>query len=230
MNGLDILRTRQALFADQLTQQFGSAAEQSPGITPRSASPPPLSFCQEQVWLHAQLAPDNPAYNESFAISYRGNFDVSAFEKALSEIIRRHEAWRTSFAVENGQPVQIIQVPSSVSLHFTDLRDLPVADRESEILRLAGEEARRPFDLSRGPLLRFKLVRMSDTEHTLLLTLHHIVSDSISIYGIFLPELVTLYEAFATGKSSPLPELSIQYADFCQWQREQWQQGRWAEQ
>ena len=231
MNALETLRAARALLASHLTPQFGSADERLPAISRRTPGlPPPLSFCHKQLWLHAQLAPDIPAYNESFMISRQGPLDVPALEKSLSEIMKRHEAWRTEFTIENGQPVQVIQAASNISIPLVDLRGVPRPEQESETLQLAGEDARRPFNLSRGPLSRIKLVRLGDSEHRLLLTVHHIVSDTASIYSVFLPELVALYEAFATGKSSPLPELSIQYADFAHWQREQWQAGSWAEQ
>ena len=149
---------------------------------------------------------------------------------ALFEILRRHEAWRTNFTAESGQFVQLIQAPRTISIPVLDLRALPPATRESEALRLAGEETRRPFNVTRGPLLRFKLIRVTDTEHWLVLIVHHIVSDTQSIYGTFLPELVTLYEAFAADKASLLPELPLQYADFAEWQRASWQEGRWTDQ
>jgi amino acid adenylation domain-containing protein len=152
-----------------------------------------------------------------------GHLDVVALERSFNEIIRRHQAWRTSFPTLDGLPVQAIHPATKVSLPVEDLRYLPKAEREAEAVRLATEEARRPFDLAHGPLLRAKLIRLDDSEHRLFLTLHHIIFDGVSIYRVFLPELTALYEAFSNGKLPPLSEPPIQYADFACWQR-QWLQ------
>ena len=184
----------------------------------------PLSYRQEQIWLHAQMAPDMPVYNEALTIHRSGPLDVAALERSLNEILRRHEAWRTTFAIVDGEPVQVIQPELTISLPVADLRGLAEAKREKEALRLATEDARQLFNLARGPLLRTRLVRLSDEEHRLFLVLHHIVFDGISIYRVFLPELMTLYDAFSTGKPSPLPEPVLQYPDYALWRR-QWLQG-----
>lgn len=183
----------------------------------------PLSFGQQQLWLLAQLLPDVPLYNECVTIHLPGSLHVGALEQSLAEIIRRHEAWRTSFPLLNGQHVQAIQPAPAIKLPVTDLRHLTEATREAEALRLASEHARLPFDLARGPLLRALLVRLGDEEHRLFLTLHHIIFDGITIYQVFLPELHTLYEAYSSEQPSPLPELPIQYGDFAVWQRERLQ-------
>jgi amino acid adenylation domain-containing protein len=181
----------------------------------------PLSHEQQQIWLHSQLASDLPLYNELLTVRRTGLLDVPTLERSLSEIIRRHEAWRTTFDTVDGEPVQVILPPPTISLPLVDLRELPEAEREPEALRLATVEARRPFDLASGPLLRAKLIRLSEAEHRLYVTLHQIIFDGVSAYSVFLPELVTIYEAFAAGKASPLPEPPIQYADFACWQRQQ---------
>jgi amino acid adenylation domain-containing protein len=184
----------------------------------------PLSYRQEQVWLHAQVAPDVPVYNETLTIHRTGPLDAAALERSLREIIHRHEAWRTTFAAADGDPIQIIHPDVAISLPVVDLRALPEAKREKEALRLATEDALQPFDLAQGPLLRAKLIRLADEEHRLFLTLHHIIFDTVSIYRVFLPELISLYEAFSAGKPSPLPEPLLQYADYALWRR-QWLQG-----
>ncbi len=184
----------------------------------------PLSFGQQQLWLLSQLLPDIPVYNERVTIHLPGFLDVNALEQSLNKIIRRHEAWRTVFPLVDGEPVQAIQPTLNLELPVVDLRYLPEAQREAEAVRLASEDARLPFDLARGPLLRAMLIRLRDEEHRLFLTLHHIIFDGISIYRLFLPELHTLYEAFSAGQPSPLPELPIQYADFATWQREEMQE------
>ena len=194
------------------------------GIAPRPpGAPAPLSAAQQQIWLHAHLAPELPLYNEPFTIRRRGPLDTGALQTALSEIVRRHEAWRTSIQVEAGGPVQTVQPPFTVALPVVDLTALPAGEREAEATRLATEEAIRPFDLERGPLLRALLVRVAGDDHRLFLTVHHIVLDGVSIYQILLGELVTLYDAFTAGRPSPLPELPVQYADFALWQRERLQ-------
>jgi amino acid adenylation domain-containing protein len=192
------------------------------GITPRApGADAPLSFAQQQIWLHAQLAPELPLYNEPFTIRRLGPLDVAALEAALSEIVRRHEAWRTTVRADGGQPIQVIHAPSPIRLPLVDLTGTPAAAREAEATRLATADACRPFDLERGPLVRGLLVRVDDEDHRLFLTVHHIVLDGVSIYQVLLAELGMLYEAFAAGQPSPLPDLPVQYADFALWQREQ---------
>ncbi len=185
-----------------------------------SGSSAPLSFEQQQLWLLAQLIPDVPVYNEAVTVRVRlpGPLNVVALEQSLNEIIRRHEAWRTSFPIVNGQPVQMISPPSPLALPLVDLSHLPEPEREAETVRLATAEAVLSFDLARGPLLRATLIKFNEEEHRLFLALHHIIFDG-TIYSVFLPELRTLYEAFAIGQPSPLPELPVQYADFAAWQR-----------
>jgi amino acid adenylation domain-containing protein len=141
-------------------------------------------------------------------------------ERCLVEIVRRHEIWRTTFDLVAGQPVQMVQSsPETFPVPVVDLRHLPQETREREAARLATEEACRPFDLRTGPLLRLLAARMGEEQHRLYMTIHQIVFDAVTAYHVFLPELATLYEAFASGKSSPLPELAIQYGDFAHSQR-----------
>ena len=197
-----------------------TAAKPAPIPRRQEEVPAPLSYGQEQIWLHAQLALDLPLYNEPFTVHRAGPLDVKALESAFNEVICRHEAWRTTFPTVDGQPVQAVSsAPPATELPMTDLRWLPKHKREAEALRLATEDARRPFDLALGPLLRAQLVRLDDEEYRLFLTLHHLIVDGQSMYRVFLPELRVLYEAFSTGKPSPLPDLPIQYADYAQWQR-----------
>jgi aspartate racemase len=184
----------------------------------KESGPAPLSYSQQQIWLHSQLAGESLIYNEPVTIHRRGELDVSVLERSFREIVRRHEAWRTTFAWEGDQGVQIVQPPPArLEIPLVDLRSHPHPDGEA--LRLATEDARRPFDLARGPMYRLRLVRMGDAEHRLFLTLHHIIFDGVSLYRVLLPELVTLYEAFVKGESPQLVELSIQYPDYATWQR-----------
>src|SRR6185312_349196 len=152
-----------------------------------------------------------------------GDLDPAALAASLREVVSRHEALRTTFGIgAQGEPVQRIATPA-VSLPLLDLSGLPEASREQEARRLARDEAARPFDLARGPLLRGLLARLSRRDHRVLLTLHHIVSDGWSS-GILVRELAALYSAFAVGLPSPLPALPVQYPDFAVWQRE-WLRG-----
>lgn len=182
----------------------------------------PLSFAQQQVWLHAQMVPSLPIYNEPVTIQRHGTLDVQALGRALNEIVRRHQAWRTTFRIVDSEPAQVIQPAGPVLLPLADLSHLPESQKEEEARRLANQDALRPFDLEQGPLFRVLLVRLSDTEHRLFFTLHHIIFDGYSIYRVLLSELATLYAAFTEGHASPLPELSIQYPDFAVWERD-WQ-------
>ncbi|HVF42738.1 MAG TPA: amino acid adenylation domain-containing protein [Pyrinomonadaceae bacterium] len=179
----------------------------------------PLSFAQQRLWFLNRLDPSNPAYNVPAAARLTGALDVAALEEALGEIVRRHEVLRTTYASLDGQVVQRVEPPAPLGLTVTDLRDLPPERREGEAARLAGEEARRLFDLQHGPLLRANLLRLGAEDHLLLLTMHHIASDGWSL-GIFIREMAVLYESALEGRPAPLPELGIQYADFAAWQRE----------
>jgi amino acid adenylation domain-containing protein len=183
----------------------------------------PLSFAQERLWLVDRLEPNNTAYNMPAALRLVGLLNIAALEQSFNEIVRRHEVLRTTFTEVNGQPVQAIAPCLTLRIPVVDLQALPETERDAEVLRLAAKETQLPFDLARGPLLRVTLLKLAFSEYVLLLTMHHIVSDAWS-NGVFIRELAALYEAFCAGQPSPLPELSIQYADFAHWQR-QWLQG-----
>jgi surfactin family lipopeptide synthetase A len=183
-------------------------------------SPPPLSLTQEQLWICSYTAdPGLPIYNESVTIHRTGPVNVDALERSLSEIVRRHEIWRTTFEIVDGRPVQVIHPPTGMVLRVHDIRRLLEAERKQEALRLASEDARRPFNLKQGPLVRARLVRLEDQTYRLCITAHQIVVDGESVYEVFPSELVRLYEAFSAGRPSPLKESAIQYADYAYWQR-----------
>jgi amino acid adenylation domain-containing protein len=183
----------------------------------------PLSFSQQRLWFLNQLQPDNAAYNMAGGVRLSGRLDIHALERALVKIISRHEALRTTFKQIDSEPVQVIGPKQTVSLPSFALQSLPAARSEAEAMMLAAQEARQPFDLKHGPLFRAKLLLLAEQEHILLLTMHHIIFDGWSM-GIFVRELAALYEAYATGKPSPLAEAPVQYADFAVWQR-RWLQG-----
>lgn len=193
-------------------------------------SPAPLSFGQQQMWLLSQLLPATPVYTECVTIHLPGPLDVAILEKSFNEILRRHEAWRTSFPLVNGQLIQRIHPAKILQLPVIDLRHLPAAEREPEALHRLTNDAQQPFDIANGPLLRPTLIRLGDEDHRLFLTLHHIIFDGFSLYQIFLPELRTLYDAFLSGQPSPLPPLPLQYADFATWQRQRLQADGFANQ
>ena len=176
---------------------------------------PPVSFSQQGLWFVDRLSPGSALYNTPFALDLDGPLDVAALGGALAEIVRRHEALRTTFRAEAGQPVQVVARDLKVVLPFVDLSGLPDGE---EAARLADLEARRPFDLKRGPVLRLRLLRLGADKHVLLALMHHIVSDDWSIQ-VFTSELAALYAAFSRGLPSPLAELPIQYGDFAAWQR-----------
>jgi len=208
---------KQALIKKYLQSRMSHKAEGAPVIPRRQESgPAPLSFAQEQIWLHCQFA--NDLYNESVTVYRRGPLDVPTLRRSLAEIIRRHEAWRTTFKVVDGHPVQVVGAPYEPNFEVFDLRSL-ADQREAEALRLGRERARIPFDMERGPLLRAMLVQFGDEEYRLYLFLHHIIFDGFSVYNVFLPELVTVYKSLLAGTMTSLRELQLQYADFAQWQR-----------
>ncbi len=191
--------------------------------------PASLSSAQQQIWLIDQLTANIPLYNESMVIFLPAALNIYALEQSLNEIILRHEVWRTSFPLVDGEPIQLVHSSFELVLPVVDLRHLPLTQREPEALRLATELVQSRFDLASIPLLRPALMRLDDEDHRLFLALHHIIFDGTS-YEIFLSELSTLYEAFSRGKPSPLAPLPVQYANFAAWQRECWEEHMLAEQ
>ncbi|MGH8719752.1 MAG: condensation domain-containing protein, partial [Burkholderiales bacterium] len=176
----------------------------------------PLSLAQQRLWFIQQLEPESGVYNISRALRLRGALDVSALTPSLNEIVRRHESLRTAFS-DDGEE-QVVQPIVTLDVPLADLSALEFDEREAAIRRLAIDNARQPFDLSRAPLLRAQLARLDDDEHVLFLSMHHIVSDGTSL-GLLYRELSELYRAYRSGGTAHLPELPIQYADFALWQR-----------
>jgi len=186
----------------------------------KGTGPAPLSPLQEPLWYFSRLAPENPVYNEAVTIRKDGPFEVSAFRAAFNEIVRRHEIWRSTFDVTDGEPVQVVHPAPTFELPVVDLSGWSAAERKSEAARMAAEEAMRPYDLARGPLLRPVLVRFAEDHHRLYLALHHLIFDGVSLYRIVLPELTALYDSFSAGCEPSLPEPPIQYADYAAAARE----------
>ena len=218
--------TRALPAGDGYTENLKGAFE--PAITRRPPGAAPMSFAQQQIWVHAQLAPGAPLYNEVLVLERTGPLDQTALEKSFREIIRRHETLRTIFPPGEGVPDQVIAEHKPLELPPTELKGLPDHCRRAEVLRIVTEEARRPFDLARGPLIRVRLLRLSPENFILLVTVHTIIADECSL-KILGRELGELYEAYSHDKPSPLSDLAIQYADFAYWQRN-WFQGDLLEQ
>ncbi|MBN1481966.1 amino acid adenylation domain-containing protein [candidate division KSB1 bacterium] len=183
----------------------------------------PLSFSQKRLWFLDQLAPNNAFYNIPGAIKLSGHLNIEAFEKSITEITRRHEALRTTFAATKGKPRQIIHDDFPGDIEKIDLSDVPQDEQDNRAKRKATEEAQKPFNLEQGPLFRIKLLKMNDREHVVVFNMHHTIADGWSV-GVLVNEFAQLYTAFSQDQPSPLEELPIQYADYAVWQHN-WLQG-----
>ena len=182
----------------------------------------PLSFIQQQLWFLHQLDPRSAAYHVPLAVRLNGPLNVDALRQALATIIERHEILRTTFPAVEGRPAQIIAPGAPVDLTPMDLRALSAAEREAQVSRLVVDVSDRPFDVAQGPLLRFTLLQLSETENVLIMVMHHLVADGWS-WGVLLGELGKIYEAISDGKPVSLPALPVQYADFAHWQQQTFQ-------
>jgi amino acid adenylation domain-containing protein/non-ribosomal peptide synthase protein (TIGR01720 family) len=207
-----------------VSSHLEQALREQSGLQPQPLLPAardeklPLSFAQQRLWFLDQLEPSSSAYNIPAALHIKGVLKVGILTRCFNEIIRRHESLRTTFPVVGGSPVQKIAPALELEMPLVNLSILSDAERQIRIQRLMTEEAGRPFDLTRGPLLRALLLRLAEDEHVLLLTAHHISADGWSV-KVFMREMATLYEAYSHERPAPLPELPIQYADFSIWQR-----------
>ncbi len=179
----------------------------------------PLSYAQQRLWFLDQLEPNSSFYNVPLALHLAGDLQADIVEKSLQKIIQRHESLRTNFATVEGNPVQVIKPESNWQLTLVNGKDSPKYREDQEIKKWLEIHSHQPFDLANDYLIRATLLKLSDTEHFLLICLHHIVSDGWSM-GVFIQELTTLYNAYTKGLEPLLPELPIQYADFAIWQRE----------
>jgi amino acid adenylation domain-containing protein len=205
---------KRALVLQKLKNQ-----KQTPLVKPVSREKPlPLSFAQQRLWFIDQLEGENGVYNVPFFWQISGILNINALEKAILEIIHRHEILRTSFSIVNESPIQIIHTQPELKIEILDWEQVAEKDKFSKAKHLATAELQKPYDLAKAPLLRVKLLKLADKSHLLLLVIHHIVCDGWSM-DIFRKELFTLYTAFCNGESSSLPPLSLQYADFAHWQR-----------
>jgi amino acid adenylation domain-containing protein len=184
----------------------------------RGARTFPLSFAQERMWFMDRLTPGSPVFNLNCDWRFTYPIDIATLRRSVNEMVRRHESLRTTFGSNDGEPVQIVADRLTLALPVMDLSDLAKTEREAAVLRIATEEACRPFDLARGPLLHAALLKLGADECVFLLSMHHIISDGWSLH-VFWDELLAIWTAYDAGKPSPLPDLDIQYADFAVWQR-----------
>ncbi len=232
MTDVDSAAKLAQLSPEQRAKLFQAMRERNAARTP--ARPPfaradrstpflPLSFAQQRLWFLEQFEPGTALYNIPALFQIRGPLQPDVLREVLTALVARHESLRTTFATHDDTPVQVVHPPAAVPLPLVDVRHLPDDERPAAIERLAHDEANRPFEIERGPLLRATLVRAADDDHLLLLTVHHIVYDGWST-GVLLREMLALYQSLAVGQPSPLPALSHQYADYAVWQRG-WLQG-----
>lgn len=187
----------------------------------------PLSYAQQRLWFLNRLDPANAAYNIPFALRLKGQLNRDALQRSLDEIMRRHEALRTSFTEQASGPVQTVAAEASLDIKEIDLRFLPESEREKRSAEVANQEANEVFDLSSAPLIRSKLLQLDQNEYVLLITMHHIIGDGWST-ALLVREFSMLYDSYVNGRPSPLRDLALQYGDYALWQR-QWLNGRISE-
>lgn len=211
---------QRALFELRLKKLNEQQKPPSPQITRRNLTGScPLSLDQERLWFINRIAPGNAAYNIYFAIRLTGSLDAAILKASINEAIKRHEALRTTFGEQNGQPVQHIAPTLTVELPIIERLNLSRAEQDEVAQALATEQAQAPFDLTRGPLVRPVLLKLSDTEHVLIVTQHHIITDWWSSQQLH-AEIVSIYDALVAGHSPDLPDVPFQYSDFVMWERE----------
>ena len=206
------------MLAEKVEEACGQSGLSAPALVPVNRDGAlPLSFSQQRLWFLDQLEPGHASYNMPAALRLTGVLDVAALQKSFQGVIERHESLRTSLQEINGEPMQVIAEQCPIALPILDLQS--AADPEAEMMRLALEEANRPFDLRQAPLMRTTLLRLGAEDHVLLVTMHHIISDAWSI-GVFVSEFTALYAAALTGEQAVLAPLPVQFADYAVWQRE----------
>jgi len=198
-----------------------SKAEVSPIITKGETKHIPLSFSQEQIWLHEQLTQEVPIYNETLSFTIKEPVDHRVMKNSLNEIVKRHEVLRSRVTVTNGVPYQNILPFEEVSLPYYDLSSESEATKDAQINQIVTEQAKKKFDLENEPPIRWMLFQLEEEYYKLFVVLHHISFDGVAMYQVFKPELESLYQTFLAGKKSQLPKLPFQYSDYIQWQNQQ---------
>ncbi|MFZ3013875.1 MAG: condensation domain-containing protein, partial [Nitrospira sp.] len=220
---MKLSQQKQALL-EKLLREEGLAVTDQPVVNRRDGSNHyPLSYAQQRLWFLDQLEPGQAFYNLPVAVRLEGEVDERVLGQVVNEVVRRHEILRTTFTTVDERPVQHIAAELAVAVSVENLTNIPNGERERRAKELMQAEAQLPFDLVMGPLLRVRLLRLTTTEHILLFTVHHIVSDGWSM-GVLVREVAVLYRAYVHQHPSPLPELVLQYADYAAWQR-QWLSG-----
>ena len=228
---MPLSEAKRLLLERRLRGEGAAPRAEADTVRPRPpGAPVPVSPEQGQIWLHASVAQTVPLYNEPITIHRHGPFSLDAMQRSFDELLRRHEAWRTSFEVVDGEVRQIVHPDLRIVLPLVDLSDLPREAAEEEALRLAAADARVPISMADAPLIRAKVVRLAPEEHRLYLTLHHIIFDGVSLYRVVMPELAILYEAFAAGRTPALPPPVLQYGDYAIWRRRESAQAEFAQQ
>jgi amino acid adenylation domain-containing protein len=202
----------------------GQVSTTTPVVPAPRGDAPPLSYQQRRLWFLNQLEPDDPSYNMAGALRLKGRLDAEALERSFNQVVARHEVLRTAFVEVDGEPVQVVEPALRLTLPALDLSALPEGPKRERLEALLREEAERPFDLMRCPLLRLRLLRLDEDEHVLQLTMHHIISDGWSL-GVLVREVGLLYDAYSRGVAAALPALPVQYADYALWQRERLEGG-----
>jgi amino acid adenylation domain-containing protein len=202
----------------RLSPEKRALLERRLGGIPRREDTFPLSAMQQRLWFLDQLQPHNPAYVIPAAVRIEGDLDPAVLRAVVAEIVRRHESLRTTFATRDGRPVQVVARPGPLDLPEENLGPADPTALAAEIGPRMASHLAEPFDLATGPLLRLRLLHLGRHEHVLLVAMHHIISDGWSL-AILVSELAHLYDAFAAGRPSSLPDLPVQYGDFAAWER-----------
>jgi hypothetical protein len=194
-------------------------ASEPPAVSSLTVSGPmPLSASQSQMWYQSQLAPDSRVLNEVIEIRKTGALDVDALRRAVSDVVARHEALRTTFDLIDGVPHQIIREPTEVDVLISDLSDLDTEDAVARAVDIVTTDSLRPYDLANGPLIRPRLIRIAEYDHRLYIGLHHLIWDGLTLNRVVFPELVVLYRSYTTGVPSALRRPEAQYVDYTQWE------------
>jgi amino acid adenylation domain-containing protein len=218
-----LAQMRRALFEQRVRAAGSGPAAETRTVRPRTAfssqAPIPLSVSQAQLWYLSQLAPDSPVYNELITIDKAGALNVPALRRALTEVVARHEAWRTTFDTVDGVPHQFVHESTEVDLPLVDLSHLGTEEANRRAIEAAAADTLRPYDIARGPLIRPRLIRIAEHHHRLYLGLHHLIFDGTTLNRVVFPELVALYRSYAMGVPSSLPAPQAQYVDYTMWER-----------
>jgi len=207
--------------AEHIAQASPEATQTLPPIQPRAPStqPVPLSFAQQRLWFHQQLLPDSQAYNYTVSVPLSGPLKHDVFSRCVNQVIQRHEILRTNFVLQAGQPSQHIHATRHLDIPLISLQTLSPTEQNAALAQHITHAAKHRFDLSCDVLLRIRLIQLGDDRHMLLFSTQHIIFDGASI-PVLLNEIARLYETLQLNAPSDLPALSIQYADFAQWQRD----------